>query len=495
MADTGTIPRQKIQAILLATSTSDAFGTIVEHVPVEMMPLANKPFIGRVVGFLVGLSIKDITVLASHRVDLLSTFLGDGSRWGARIKVVALGSEAQALARLPSLATADFTLLADASVLPHFTPETLQQGIDAGGCHVILPGGAPSGWLLLARGAYGDAFRECKTMQDLEQMLARKGLKKLDTAAPVLRSSTPAELLQASRAIFDGQRPDQLVPGASAEKDVYISHSVVIHPTAHVTPPVLIGSHCSIERGAQIGPYAIVGERTILGAHTTLDHAIVFPGTYVGPHLELSHVVVDHHSLAYPDGKGAVPVPDPFLLSANEALSAGAIVRELIRRVLGGLLLLLLSPLLVFVYVLGRLMRVRNPLRTVQAVCLPAEADPALWQTFRYIEFDTSGRGSWQRLVRALRLGRLPTLWNITWGEAAWIGLRPLTADAISALPTDWRQMYRAGKVGIVRLSELDQKYATEDLDDQIYSSEAYYVMTGTVKTDLHIFWRALWRR
>src|SRR5947207_3610322 len=103
MADTGAFPRPKLHAILLATSTSESFGTIVEHVPVEMMPLANQPFIGRVAGFLVGLGIKDITVLASHRVDLLSNFLGDGSRWGGRIKVVAVGSEAQAFARLPAL--------------------------------------------------------------------------------------------------------------------------------------------------------------------------------------------------------------------------------------------------------------------------------------------------------------------------------------------------------------------------------------------------------
>lgn len=494
MAETGALPRQKIQAVLLATSDSDAFGAIVEHAPVEMMPLANQPFIGRVAGFLVGLGIKDITVLASHRVDLFSNFLADGSRWGGRIKVVGVGSEAQAFARLPELVTADFAVVACPSTLPLFDAETLQRGIEVGGCRFTLAGAA-LGWLLLARAACGDALREHKSMHDFEEMLVQSGLKEIETIAPVLRSSSPAELLKASRAILDGKRPEQLLPGASAEKGVYISHSVVIHPTAHVTPPVLIGANCSIERGAQIGPYAVVGERTILGAHTILDNAVVFPGTYVGPHLELSSVVVDHSSLAYPDAKGAVPVPDPFLLSSNDAMGIATVLRIFFRRLFGVLLLVLLAPLTALFYVLGRVMGAGNPLRRIEAVCLPAAADPALWKTFHYVEFNTGGRGAWRRLVRALRLTRLPTLWNVAWGEVAWIGLRPLSANDMSALPTDWRHLYGSGKVGIVRLAELDEKYAADNPEDQVYSSEAYYVATDCIKTDLRIFWRAIWRR
>jgi hypothetical protein len=59
MAESGGETRVKIQAILLATSESDAFGTIVEHAPVEMMPLANQPFIGRVVGTLASVGVRE----------------------------------------------------------------------------------------------------------------------------------------------------------------------------------------------------------------------------------------------------------------------------------------------------------------------------------------------------------------------------------------------------------------------------------------------------
>jgi hypothetical protein len=310
-----------------------------------------------------------------------------------------------------------------------------------------------------------------------------------------LRSDTPAELLRASRALLDGARPEQIIPGASAEKGVHISHSVVIHPTARITPPVVIGSDCSIGPGAHVGPYVAIGERTILGDHTTLENAVVFPGTYVGPHLELTNVVVDHSSLAYRDGKGSVPVPDSFLLSTSDGVGAGHALRLFFRRFCGAVTLFLTFPLILFFFLIGKLCGVSKPIRRIDAVSLPAPADPALWKTFPYYEFDVATSGRWGRLVRGLRLTRLPTLCNVISGAVAWIGLRPLTPAELSALPTDWRQIYRSSKIGIIRLSELDEAHAGEVADDQIYSSEAYYAATDSFKTDMGIFWRAIWRR
>ena len=486
-----------LQAILLATSAADAFGPIVEHAPIEMMPLANQPMIGRVAGWLFGLGIKDITILASHRVDLLSTFLGSGSRWGAKIKVVAVASEAQMFARLPELVTSDFALVGVAATLPSIGPEALAKCLASGGGRFVLPGvdtsASPLHWSLVSRALFNDGVRECRSLAEFEARITQEGVTTFETSATVLRSGTPAELLQSTRALLDGLRPDQLVPGACAEKGVYISRNVVLHPTVRITPPVVIGADCNIDRGARIGPYAVIGDKTILGAHTTLENAVVFPGTYIGPHLELSDVVVDHNSLAYGDNKGAVPVPDPFLLSTSESDSFTATLRHFARRLFAALSLLLLSiPILGF-YLLGRLMGVKKPLRCIDAVSLPATADPAIWSTFRYCEFDVTERSLWSRGIRFLRATRLPTLWNVVCGKVAWVGLRPLTVAEMSALPTDWRQLYGSGKVGIVRLAELDRTFDGDDPDDQVYSSEAFYVATSSWRTDLAILWRGLW--
>jgi hypothetical protein len=484
-----------LQAILLATSASDAFGPIVEHAPIEMMPLANQPLIGRVAGWLFGLGIKDITILASHRVDLLTAFLGSGSRWGAKIRVVAVASEAQMFARLPELVASDFALIGIASSLPAIGPETLSKCLAAGGGRFVLPNGDALHWSCVSRALFNNGVRDCKSLSEFETHINQSGVAHFETSATVLRSSTPAELLLSTRALLDGLRPDQLVPGACAEKGVYISRNVVMHPTVRITPPVVIGADCNIERGARIGPYAVIGDKTILGAHTTLENAVVFPGTYIGPHLELSNVVVDHNSLAYGDDKGAVPVPDPFLLSTSQSDSFARTLRHFSRRLIATLTLILLCIPILGLYLLGRLTGVKKPVRGVDAVCLPAASDPAIWSTFQYFEFDATERSFWSRLIRFMRATRLPTLWNVVCGEVAWVGLRPLTAAEMNALPADWRQLYGSGKVGIVRLAELDRTFAGDDPDDQTYSSEAYYVATTSWRTDLAILWRGFWSK
>ena len=494
MSESGHVAVPTVQAIVLATSASGAFGPIVEHTPVEMMPLANQPLIGRVIGWLVGLGVKDITVLASQRVDVLSTFLDTGTRWGAKIKVVAAASDAAMFARLPELATADFALVGCASILPDLNADTMLHALDVKGGRFVLPNSEPLNWSCVARAFLNDTVRECPNLDEFERRFMLSGVATITTGEHVLRTRSPKELLASTRIILDGLRPDQLVPGACAEKGIYISRNVVLHPTVRITAPVVIGSDCNIDRSARIGPYAVIGDQTILDTHTILENAVVFPGTYIGPHLELSDVVVDHNSLAYGDDTGSVPVPDPFLLSASDTHYFGGTLRHFLRRAVAVVGLLILGIPIVILYLLGRIAGVKKPFRRIDAVKLPAASDPALWRAFTYIEFDTTQRGAWQRFVTYLHATRLPTYWNVAAGDVAWVGLRPLSQAEMNAMPTDWRQLYGSGKVGIVRLAELDLSFANDNPDDQTYSSEAYYVATHSLKTDLGILWRALWK-
>jgi hypothetical protein len=495
MAANGATAAPTVQAILLAMSDSTAYGPIGEHVPEELMPLVNQPFIGRVAGSLAALGIKEITVLAANRADLFSSFLEDGSRWGCKIKVVAVASEAQVYARLPELANCDFVLLGRASSLPVLNEPLLRECLGMGGAVLASADKTFLGWSLLPRSFLNSAMRECKCMADFDDLVRAARFRAFETQAPALHTHSPMELLKSTRAILDGLRPDQLIPGASAEKGVYISRNVVLHPTAQIHPPVAIDPDCNIDRGVHLGPYAVVGANSILGSHTTLENAVVFPGTYIGPHLELTNVCVDHNCLAYGDGAGAVPVPDPFLLSASEGQEFSHTARQIFRRVTGTLALLGFWPWILFFYLLALLMGVKKPFRRTEAVRLPADVDPLLWQTFNYLEFNTTESGAWRKLIWFCRVKRLPTLWNIACGNAAWVGLRPLAAAELRALPPDWRQIYRGGRVGIVRLAELDQAVTGECSDDQTYSSEAFYVVTSSFKSDCSILWRALRRK
>ena len=488
----GTAP---IKCILLATFDSRAFGPLTERLPLALLPLANQPVIGRIIGSLAALEIKELTVLASHHVDLLSEFLGDGSRWGCKIKFVSVANEAQVFSRLPELAASEFSLIGSAHVLPLFDAQTLRDGMVSGGALFKQSGGESSGWLLAPRKFCDERLRQCKSLDECEALLSATKVPTLSAGNPLLRCDSPRGLLRANHDLLNGLRPEQIIPGASAEAGIHISRNVVLHPTVRIQPPVVIGADCNIERGVHLGPNVAIGEKSILGAHTILRDAMVLPGTYIGPHLELAEVVADHNCLAYGDATGAVPVPDPFLLSASEGEGFWTGMRRLIRRVFAVCVLLPLWPLIVIFYVLGLLMGERAPLRRIDAIRIPAAIDPALWRTFKYVEFNTEHAGVWQSTVKFLRLARLPAFWNMACGNVGCFGIRPLTHEQVRALPSDWRQIYLKGTVGIIRLAELDQLHAGKKSDDQTYSSEAYYVATASFKNNLKILWRALWRK
>src|ERR1017187_7448263 len=132
MAD-GPTEARTLQGILLALSESAAYGPIAEHIPEELMPLVNQPFIARVLAALVSSGIKEFTVLVCNRADLFTSFLGDGSRWGCKLKVVAVSSAAHAFARLPELITASHALIGQCSTLPVFDAPRLERLISGGG--------------------------------------------------------------------------------------------------------------------------------------------------------------------------------------------------------------------------------------------------------------------------------------------------------------------------------------------------------------------------
>jgi NDP-sugar pyrophosphorylase family protein len=71
----------------------------------------------------------------------------------------------------------------------------------------------------------------------------------------------------------------------------------VVSPTATVSPTAVIDSPCFVDDdvvigpGARVGGYTVVGRGTRLGANSSVDHAILWPGCTVGEGTSLRDVV------------------------------------------------------------------------------------------------------------------------------------------------------------------------------------------------------------
>lgn len=74
--------------VILAAGKGSRMAPFGEHFPKPMLPICNKPLIQHHVELMKSLGIQEILVLVGHKGFEISKVLGDGARWGIRVRYV-----------------------------------------------------------------------------------------------------------------------------------------------------------------------------------------------------------------------------------------------------------------------------------------------------------------------------------------------------------------------------------------------------------------------
>jgi histidinol-phosphate phosphatase family protein len=108
------------QAVILAGGMGTRLKARLGDLPKPMIPIGGKPLLEHQIELARRHGFDDILILACYRADLIEGHFGDGSRWGARIRVVAerepLGTAGAARACLDLLAERFLVLYGDTMV-------------------------------------------------------------------------------------------------------------------------------------------------------------------------------------------------------------------------------------------------------------------------------------------------------------------------------------------------------------------------------------------
>lgn len=311
-----------MKAMILCAGLGTRLGALGEVRPKPMFPVCDHPIVAYGIANLVGHGVTDIVINTHHLPEVIRKELGDGRRYGAKIRYiheeVILGTGGGLKHALPLLdpdgtdepfLSLNGKLIFDLDVtalLASFrealakTPELLSMMVvrkvpdakawgpvevahDERGPRVanILEDGAhmfcgvhvarPS---VIARLPEGEA---CVLRQGYLPWL-RAGARVAAFEAPedvtFAEHSTPERYLESNWAMLDGARfrhPPGKLDG--------VDPTARIHPTAIIQPPVRIGSKAHIEANAKIGPYAVVGSRATVPAGTELTRGVIWAGT------------------------------------------------------------------------------------------------------------------------------------------------------------------------------------------------------------------------
>ena len=457
-------------AIVVALGTNESYGGLQEHLPVPMLPLADKPFIQHVVEYLANNEVRRFHFILSHLPEKIEDALGDGARWGCNFQYHLLPADADPFRFAGNIAAAqDATaVLANAECLPHFDLQGTLPGT------IIVHGGNWTRWAVLS-----------PTDFNLPNLDSHRRME----AEPFLSIESGTEFLRSQRDALELRFPGLLIAGRQADPGVWIARNVVLHPTAKVTAPVYVGENSRIGRGAVIGPSAVIGQNCIIDEHTIVVDSMVAAGTYVGEGLELNAVIVDRNRLLNTRLETTLLASEAFLLGSLTGRTTGREMYRLLSMAIALVLLLLLWPLVVLA---GLFLMVAKPgsVGSKRVLSIPADDDPGAWREADFLSFDNrSGANSSGGRADQFFKHLLPGLIAVLQGKLFLVGVQPRSKEAVLALPSDWRSLYLNTKAGVI--TEASVMFGGDPSEDELYTAEAVYSATESIGHDLRLL--ALW--
>ncbi len=356
-----------MKAIILAGGQGARLLPLTLDRPAALLPVANRPLIEYLLEHLARHRVNEATVCLHHRPDRLEAHLGDGTRWGLRlryalerhplgtagaVRAVADGSTDPVLvAFATALTTADITRALARHRIRHAALTLLVAPAAGAGeirvddeDRIVLGDAATSvtydfiGLAVLDPGVVSlvPAGVPCDLIEDLVPGLIAAGAAVHGSVAaePSVLVRTPADLGLANFAALGEELPGLVLPGFEARRGVRISRGAFVHRSARLIPPVLVGANAEISRGATVEA-TVVGDDVIVGAGSTIRNSVLLARTYVGRGLWLDGALVDRDRIRRAEAGTWTTVRDARLFGDTRAPLLVSQIAAMLRRRVG----------------------------------------------------------------------------------------------------------------------------------------------------------------
>jgi NDP-sugar pyrophosphorylase family protein len=344
-----------LQAVVLVGGEGTRLRPLTLETPKPMVPIMNVPFLERTLLRLKEAGIDEVILPAGYLPAAISSYFGDGSRFGLTIDYVIeetpLGT-AGAIKNVANFIKGPFFVL-NGDVLTSLNLRKMielhEQKQGMGVLHLIRVDD-PSAFGCVVHDASGkvSAFVEKPKQEEAPTNEVNAGTYLLDPAIldlipdgrmvsieretfplvvagprPLYAYTTndywidlgnPEAYMRAHRNVFDGTMPLGIGTGTEGpgSKDV---------PAASCIPPVYIGKGVRIGSGADVGPYAVLGDGCSIGAGASVRNSILWDavsvedGASIDGAIIASRARIGAHSVVKP---GSVIGHDGIITSGSE---------------------------------------------------------------------------------------------------------------------------------------------------------------------------------
>ena len=300
----------------------------------------------------------------------------------------------------------------------------------------------------------------------------------LDVAAFYHRIDTLENYLALNRLIMD-QAGVLSFKGSLSENNVRHGRRLRTAKTTALKGPALIGDEVYICSKVEIGPNAIIGDRSYIDEGASIVDSVVAPDTYVGPNTFFKNKYVCRNYVLDLSEKTSVFIDDPVILADLTRR------RSLLRRFQPLLAAMLLLKTLPFLLLLLPIHRILKGQWVSKELILKQPVKRNLKNEFDY---------QWVPWLRFefgfFILDLLPSLWNIATGSLNFVGNPPLRKQDLADIDPMWRGDRLRGYAGFTGL--VQQLDGSETSSEEVFATVIYYNATRTIKGDLRLFVKAL---
>jgi hypothetical protein len=491
-----------MKAILIATG--GCTGPDCVGKPQELVHFIDRPFLQHVIEYLIGMGVDSIDLVLSDRPARFKETLGTGERWGIALKTYLSKNPDKPFSSICSNLPenpGEPLLLGHACRLPNIQRSNLNIAPGTASVFTVPNDDGTTEWT-------GWALLEPKMLQNLSREDEFRELPDKLEATPQIQCNpvsverclnvvSGGDFLASLEKVLRKEFNGLMFNGTEIEPGIWVSRNVSIRPSAEIRPPVYIDENCRIDRNTVVGPDVVIARNCILANGCAVEKTAILPDSYVGEQLELSEVIVDRNRLVNVRMGTAVTVTDDFILSNLRENKAAQFASAVVRRVVGALFLLAVSPLLLLTWGLLKLKRAgKRVLWRSEVLRIPTSDDPVVWTTFPRWTFHkpvtVCERERRLNLVEFFCLEFLPGLFSIVFGSLSFAGVEPRTPEQVKELGRDWQELYLASKPGLI--TELDATQCANPTCDDIYASEVFYVVNSGFWYDVRLVLRTVLR-
>ncbi|MFH0958291.1 MAG: NDP-sugar synthase [Pseudomonadota bacterium] len=482
-----------MKVTLTCFKSGTSFGPLTQFKPVALLPVLNIPLIQRQIEICVSQGFKDIDIAVVDNPVAVRSFVGDGRRWGASIRVWTFRdpcSSLETVARLSDKIEGPIMVLPVEHCL-NYNIGDLSRFHQSHEMKITR--------LLCACELKAVLETEQKAKPVSSETLQKpvdSGLVLIDSPNDInseaenivfsgswIPINSPRHLWTANMAFLDGLFP-VLTDGLNTrnEIDLWVGHHSVLDPTSITQGPALIGDFSSVRSNAQVGPYSVIGNGSIIDKEAHVSYSLILNHVYVGTQTTMNLVIVSNNNIMNLKLETWVTVTDPFLVSSVRKKILVPWTVQLFNKGIAALLLVLTSPLWLF----------KGVIRIIARKPFFDRSSFFNWDSSSGIEGLSQGENLELLTFNDSKglVSRLPGLIDVVRGRLALVGVRPLHESAVLTYTDEWTIPRFSSPVGL--FTPVDAELMNDSLDEEKIIAENLFAAKRSFRQDLQVFFKSL---